>query len=332
MALDTRKVTFSLPEYAGRHITIWRMPVTWTDGDDVLPPKKYGVDLDANGAGDVTLPTTDDAQASCYYFAIYPGKDKDGAASESPHVSLPEGATDITWADLCSLYATETSATNSAAAAYTDAHAALTGTGPHGAASANTASAIVTRDASGNFAAGTVSAGAYDHGGAGYNVHSSRLSTVAVGDGTADDRAALAAADALGPAEGSPGKTYRIASNLTLANGWRPNGSKLKPASGVTVTVSGPVEAGLYQWIDTSLGGVVAGAGFTAWARSTIERTSAAAVAFNADGTITETLEDGGSRTTTISGSTITQAVTTPHALTLTTTIAADGSITEVVT
>lgn len=87
-----------------------------------------------------------------------------------------------------------------------------------------------------------------DWGGRAYNVHNPNAG--AVGDGVTDDRAALAAADALGIAEGRPGKTYSIGSDLTLANGWIPNGSILKPAVGVTVTINGPLYAGREQIFD----------------------------------------------------------------------------------
>ncbi len=50
------------------------------------------------------------------------------------------------------------SCTDAATQAELDTHAALTGTSAHSAASANTASAIVARDGSGNFAAGTITA------------------------------------------------------------------------------------------------------------------------------------------------------------------------------
>lgn len=97
-----------------------------------------------------------------------------------------------------------------------------------------------------------------DFGGRAYNVHHPALAGGAAGDGVADDAPALAAADARGPAEGSPGRTYRVASNVVLAHGWRPNGSVLLPAAGVTVRVTGPVDAGAYRWIDLALGGRVA--------------------------------------------------------------------------
>ena len=50
--------------------------------------------------------------------------------------------------------------------------------------------------------------------------------------------------------------TYLLNSNLTISCGFRPlPGAKLKPATGKTVTISGPVEAGLWQWMDFSGGG-----------------------------------------------------------------------------
>lgn len=84
-----------------------------------------------------------------------------------------------------------------------------------------------------------------------------------VKDGIADAREAFAAADAWAQQYGlnlalSSG-TYAIASNLTLTSGLKvPRGAVLKPASGVTVTINGPLEAGLHQAFDTSAGGSVA--------------------------------------------------------------------------
>lgn len=76
----------------------------------------------------------------------------------------------------------------------------------------------------------------------------------AVGDGVADDRAALVAAEAaLGAAGGAlhlPAGTYRVASDLTLGKSTHLvflGGGMLAPAVGVTVTVQGSVQAGLYR-------------------------------------------------------------------------------------
>src|SRR5215471_17167109 len=87
----------------------------------------------------------------------------------------------------------------------------------------------------------------------------------AIGNGTADDRAALAAMDAAvatsGTSELDPG-TYRVNTNLTLSGAIRiPRGAMIRPASGVTVTVLGDVDAGAYKWMDFSLGGAFSFAG-----------------------------------------------------------------------
>jgi hypothetical protein len=83
-----------------------------------------------------------------------------------------------------------------------------------------------------------------------------------VGDGVADDRAAVALASTNAGATGQgivfPRGTYKIGSNLTLSVPvFLSAGAILKPASGVTVTVTGHFQAGLYQCIDVSLGGKV---------------------------------------------------------------------------
>ena len=84
------------------------------------------------------------------------------------------------------------------------------------------------------------------------------------GDGINDDRDLLASADAaLGSGEAlilAPG-TYLVNSNLTLTHVvlFRP-GAKLKPASGVTITLNGGYEAGVAQHVfDISAGGAMAG-------------------------------------------------------------------------
>lgn len=69
----------------------------------------------------------------------------------------------------------------------------------------------------------------------------------AVGDGVADDRAALAAADALGHVV-LPAGNYLIASNITVTNSiWFEPGAVLVIPNGVTVTLNGYLHAGVYQ-------------------------------------------------------------------------------------
>lgn len=82
----------------------------------------------------------------------------------------------------------------------------------------------------------------------------------AVGNGTTDDRAAWVLADAATTGEivATAGHTYRIASNLTITSPVYFAGGKLKPDSGVTVTLAGGVIAGSTQQLfDISSGGVV---------------------------------------------------------------------------
>lgn len=72
----------------------------------------------------------------------------------------------------------------------------------------------------------------------------------AVGDGVADDRSALAAADAVAFAAGKPliiTARHRIASNITLQSDLLFLGGKLEPATGVTVTGYGTITAGWSQ-------------------------------------------------------------------------------------
>lgn len=82
--------------------------------------------------------------------------------------------------------------------------------------------------------------------------------------GATDARSYFVTVDALSECYLSPG-TYLISSNLTLSGHWRfAKGAKLKPASGVTITIAGPITAGLYQIFDSSAGGtIVFGAGST---------------------------------------------------------------------
>lgn len=77
-----------------------------------------------------------------------------------------------------------------------------------------------------------------------------------IGDGTTDARAAILAADADGPVDLSVAGTYLINSNMTLTR--MPSisqGAKLKPASGIVVTLSAGYYAGNYHVFDISAGG-----------------------------------------------------------------------------
>jgi hypothetical protein len=83
-------------------------------------------------------------------------------------------------------------------------------------------------------------------------------SDATIADGTTDARAAIAAADAAGPVKLPPG-TYVVASNLTLTKKitFLP-GAKLKPASGVTITLDDGYVANNEQHVfDISDGGVI---------------------------------------------------------------------------
>ena len=95
-----------------------------------------------------------------------------------------------------------------------------------------------------------------DTGGALADVRSDRFG--AAGNGVTNDRAAIAAADALdAPILFSYG-TYRVAtSNLTIASPTFFLGGVIKPASGITVTLSREPQAASIQIFDESLGGVV---------------------------------------------------------------------------
>lgn len=81
----------------------------------------------------------------------------------------------------------------------------------------------------------------------------------ATGDGTTDDRAALALADAVGGPTYFPPGTFLVGSNLTLGahNTFAP-GAKLKPANGVTITLTAPLSAPDAQVFDISAGGTIA--------------------------------------------------------------------------
>jgi hypothetical protein len=80
------------------------------------------------------------------------------------------------------------------------------------------------------------------------------------GTGLADDRAALVACEAAGAfVDLSPG-TYLVSSNLTLTKVLRfAPGAVLKPASGITITITGEIVAGHWQIFDVSAGGTIAG-------------------------------------------------------------------------
>ena len=77
----------------------------------------------------------------------------------------------------------------------------------------------------------------------------------AIGDGVTDDQAAFVSADTVGFFV-VPAGTYSIQSNLSIANDvfFLP-GAILKPSSGVVITFTGSIDAGLWQTFDTSLGG-----------------------------------------------------------------------------
>jgi hypothetical protein len=81
----------------------------------------------------------------------------------------------------------------------------------------------------------------------------------ATGDGTTDDKAALGYAGAF-PGYWVPPGTYAVASNLTITStvSFAP-GAILKPANGVTITLSGEIIAGAWQIFDISAGGTIVG-------------------------------------------------------------------------
>lgn len=88
----------------------------------------------------------------------------------------------------------------------------------------------------------------------------------AVGNAISDDHDAFANADSSAAAAGGvlyvPTGTFLIGSNLTLVSPvFIQPGAKIKPAAGVTITIKGPVTAGLIQSFDLSLGGAVSFAG-----------------------------------------------------------------------
>jgi hypothetical protein len=83
-----------------------------------------------------------------------------------------------------------------------------------------------------------------------------------VGNGSTDDRAAIAAADTAAQAANVPvlipSGTYRVATALTITSPvvFQP-GAKIKPDSGITVTLSGGLSAPMSQIFDHSAGGTV---------------------------------------------------------------------------
>lgn len=84
------------------------------------------------------------------------------------------------------------------------------------------------------------------------------------GSGSVNDRAAIAAADSKAqeygtntPIDLGAGMTYLVSSNLTITSPIISSGSKIKPASGVTVTINGDVRAGVFKIFDISAGGSI---------------------------------------------------------------------------
>ncbi len=83
----------------------------------------------------------------------------------------------------------------------------------------------------------------------------------AVGDGVTDNKAFLTTANSVGQPLYFPAGTYYVASSLTLSVPVSFDADAvLKPANGATITINAPVNAGLTQIFNTSLGGVIAGA------------------------------------------------------------------------
>jgi hypothetical protein len=83
--------------------------------------------------------------------------------------------------------------------------------------------------------------------------------TATISNGVADARAALVTANGKGPVVLTRG-VYRVAADLTLDSGLavQHRGAMLKPDAGVTVTINGPISAGLFQIFDVSAGGRIA--------------------------------------------------------------------------
>jgi hypothetical protein len=89
-------------------------------------------------------------------------------------------------------------------------------------------------------------------------VHGNAKDHGAKADGTTDDRAAVAEADAVPGDLLLPPGIYRIASNLTISSPVTfAQGALLRPASGVRVTLSGRLTAPAAKIFDLSLGGTV---------------------------------------------------------------------------
>ncbi len=78
----------------------------------------------------------------------------------------------------------------------------------------------------------------------------------AVGDSVTDDRTAIADADSAADSTlFFPQGTYKISSNITISSDcFFESGAVLTPDTGVTVTLGGSVNAGVYQIFDASLG------------------------------------------------------------------------------
>lgn len=111
----------------------------------------------------------------------------------------------------------------------------------------------------------------------------------ALGDGSTDDRGALNTASGVTGTKVVPTGTYRVASALTLTGEWHfHHGAKLKPDSGITITIQGHLAAGWYQIFDLSAGGSVvftAGTGravvFPEWWGALADGTTDDSTAFN---------------------------------------------------
>ena len=89
----------------------------------------------------------------------------------------------------------------------------------------------------------------------------------AKGDNSTDDRAAIAAADTAAGHNIFTKGTFRVNSNITISSvSVFDEGAILKPASGITITISGAIDAGQYQIFDTSLGGTISITGKTVYA------------------------------------------------------------------
>lgn len=77
-------------------------------------------------------------------------------------------------------------------------------------------------------------------------------------DGATDDRSAIASMDDSSVLLWFGPGTYLVNSDLTIdGNSYISPGAKLKPASGITITINGYIDAGRYQIFDLSVGGTV---------------------------------------------------------------------------